>query len=322
MSPEAPSQNDKTKVYRISKSDSFQFPKRTLSRTNSVGKKVSSPRNPVQIYLREAGKIPLLTREEEVELSKRIEKGDEEARNKMIRSNVRLVISIAKNYLGRGLPLLDLIQEGNIGLIKTVDKFDWRKGYKFSTYATWWIRQAITKAIADQSRTVRIPVHMLRSISKLQKTKKEWEKTHGYTPSVKQLAEIMDLTEEKIRKIENTSQYTNSLEKPIGDREEGDVLADFIEDETTPSPVEESYSELLLEELDQVLNKLSSREREIIKLRYGLEDGHPRTLKEVAQVFNLTKEGVRQIELRAQKKLRRPYMKRKLRKFRGLLEEG
>jgi len=311
-----------SETYQVPGADSFEEGKWNLSQKNGGRRRTSTSQDPVKIYLQEIGKVPLLTREEEVELAKRIEKGDDEARQELIQANLRLVVSIAKNYLGRGLSFLDLIQEGNIGLMKTVEKFDWRKGYKFSTYATWWIRQSITRAIADQSRTVRIPVHMLKSIRKLQEYKREWEKEHGHPPSVEDLAELMDTSEDKVRKIENTSQYTDSLERPVGEEEDGGTLADFIEDDDAPSPAEESYHEFLLEELEKTLDRLNERERKIVKLRYGLEDGHPRTLKEVAHVFNITRERVRQIEISAIEKLKHPQMQKKLRKFRGLLKEG
>lgn len=278
----------------------------------------SSTEDPVKIYLQEIGKVPLLTREEEVELAKRVEQGDEEARKKLIEANLRLVVSIAKRYLGRGLSFLDLIQEGNIGLMKTIEKFDYTKGFKFSTYATWWIRQSITRAIADQSRTVRIPVHMIKTIRELKEKKKEWYQKHEEPPSREKLAELMDTSVDKIRQIENISQYTTSLERPIGD-DENDTLADFIEDEGAPSPAEESYREFLKEELDEALSNLTDREKKIVELRYGLRDGHPRTLKEVAQVFNITRERVRQIEIKAIDKLKHPDMQENLRKFRSLL---
>ena len=279
--------------------------------------KTSPSEDPVKIYLQEIGKVPLLTRDEEVELAKRIEKGDQKAREKLIKSNLRLVVSIAKKYLGRGLSFLDLIQEGNIGLMKTIEKFDWRKGYKFSTYATWWIRQSITRAIADQSRTVRIPVHMLKTIREMHEIKQKYIAENGEPPSREKLAELMDCTIQKIRKIENISSYTASLERPIGN-DENDTLADFVEDENAPSPAQEVYRDFMKEELEDALNNLRDRERRILELRYGLKDGHMRTLKEVAGVFNITRERVRQIEIKALEKLKHPKMQENLRKFREL----
>ncbi|MFP4646538.1 MAG: RNA polymerase sigma factor RpoD/SigA [Candidatus Acetothermia bacterium] len=284
-----------------------------------VTAKSKSSEDPVQIYLQEIGKVPLLSREEEVELAKRVEQGDEEARQKLIEANLRLVVSIAKKYVGRGLSFLDLIQEGNIGLMKTIDKFDYRKGFKFSTYATWWIRQSITRAIADQSRTVRIPVHMIKTLRELKEKRSEYEQEHGEPPSREKLAELMGTSKERIRRFENISQYTTSLERPIGD-DDNDTLADFIEDEGAPSPAEESYREFLQEELDEALSNLTEREKKIVELRYGLKDSHPRTLKEVAQVFNITRERVRQIEIKAIEKLKHPKLQENLRKFRELLK--
>lgn len=274
--------------------------------------------DPVKLYLQDIGKIPLLTREEEVELAQAIERGDREAKEKLTLSNLRLVVSIAKRYIGRGLSFLDLIQEGNIGLMRAVEKFDWRKGYKFSTYATWWIRQAITRAIADQSRIIRIPIHMIETVRELNRVKEEHIRERGEVPDLLKLAEELGMPVEKIKRVENVTQYTTSLERPIGD-DENDTLGDFIEDERAPSPIKETLKMFLVEELERALTQLDEREKEILQLRYGLEDGHPRTLKDVARVFNITRERVRQIEIKALEKLKHPSRKQELKKFRELL---
>ena len=274
--------------------------------------------DPVKMYLQDIGRIPLLSRDEEVSLAKRVAGGDKEARDKLITANLRLVVSIAKKYLGRGLSFLDLIQEGNLGLMKAVEKFDYTKGYKFSTYATWWIRQAITRAIADQSRTIRIPVHMIETVRELQRVKKEHVQEHGEPPDLGSLSKELHMPVDKIKRVENVSQYTASLERPIGEEEE-DTLGDFLEDKNAPSPTKETFRMFLGEELEKALNQLNDREKDILKLRYGLEDGHPRTLKDVACVFNITRERVRQIEIKALEKLKHPSRKEELRKFRELL---
>ncbi len=274
--------------------------------------------DPVKMYLQEIGKINLLSREQEVELASRVAAGERCARDELITANLRLVVSIAKRYMGRGLSFLDLIQEGNLGLIRAVEKFDHTKGYKFSTYATWWIRQAITRAIADQSRTIRIPVHMIETVRELQRVKKEHVQEHGSAPDLQALSDELGIPKEKIKQVENVSQYTTSLERPIGEDEE-DTLGDFIEDKKALSPTKETYRMFLVEELDRALNQLTEREKEILKLRYGLEDGHPRTLKDVARVFNITRERVRQIEIKALEKLKHPTRKEELQKFRQLL---
>ena len=279
---------------------------------------IETAEDPVKMYLQDIGRIPLLSRDEEVSLAKRVAGGDKEARDKLITANLRLVVSIAKKYLGRGLSFLDLIQEGNLGLMKAVEKFDYTKGYKFSTYATWWIRQAITRAIADQSRTIRIPVHMIETVRELQRVKKEHVQEHGEPPDLGALSKELHMPVDKIKRVENVSQYTASLERPIGEEEE-DTLGDFLEDKNAPSPTKETFRMFLGEELEKALNQLNDREKDILKLRYGLEDGHPRTLKDVACVFNITRERVRQIEIKALEKLKHPSRKEELRKFRELL---
>ncbi len=349
--------------------------------------------DPVKTYLREIGKVPLLTKEGEVELAKAmeigayaelsiavqagkgakselrknkdlsdverveleelVEKGSaaaellvsssfeeklgeelpqkptpEElndlvrtgraARDRLTISNLRLVVSIAKRYMNRGLSFLDLIQEGNMGLMKAVEKFDYTRGYKFSTYATWWIRQAITRAIADQSRTIRVPVHMIETVRELNRVKREYIQSHGSAPTLEDLSELTGMSIDKIKKVESVSQYTASLERPIGDEDE-DTLGDFIEDPSSPSPTKETFRMFLREQLSRALDQLDEREREILKLRYGLEDGHPRTLKDVSLKFNITRERVRQIEIKAIEKLKHPSRRAELKRFRELL---
>jgi RNA polymerase primary sigma factor len=349
--------------------------------------------DPVKTYLREIGKVPLLTKEGEVELAKAMEIGayaelsiavqagkdakaklkkskdfsDTErveledlvekgsaaaellvsssfeenlgaelpkkptpnelnglvrtgraARDRLTISNLRLVVSIAKRYMNRGLSFLDLIQEGNMGLMKAVEKFDYTRGYKFSTYATWWIRQAITRAIADQSRTIRVPVHMIETVRELNRVKREYIQSHGSAPTLEDLAELTGMSIDKIKKVESVSQYTASLERPIGDEDE-DTLGDFIEDPSSPSPTKETFRMFLREQLSRALDQLDEREREILKLRYGLEDGHPRTLKDVSLKFNITRERVRQIEIKAIEKLKHPSRRAELKRFRELL---
>ncbi len=349
--------------------------------------------DPVKTYLREIGKVPLLTKEGEVELAKSMEIGayaelslakqagaqaarrlksardltpverallddlvhrgaeaaellnssafeeklkDElpvkasreelealvragrAARDRLTISNLRLVVSIAKRYMNRGLSFLDLIQEGNMGLMKAVEKFDFARGYKFSTYATWWIRQAITRAIADQSRTIRVPVHMIETVRELNRVKREYIQSHGSAPTLEDLALLTGMSIDKIKKVESVSQYTASLERPIGEEDE-DTLGDFIEDPASPSPTKETFRMFLREQLSRALDQLDEREREILKLRYGLEDGHPRTLKDVSLKFNITRERVRQIEIKAIEKLKHPSRRAELRKFRELL---
>lgn len=270
--------------------------------------------DPVRMYLKEIGKVPLLTAEEEIDLAKRMENGDEEAKKKLCEANLRLVVSIAKRYVGRGMLFLDLIQEGNLGLIKAVDKFDWRKGYKFSTYATWWIRQAITRSIADQARTIRIPVHMVETINKLIRISRQLLQEYGREPTPEEIAKEMDLPEEKVREILKIAQEPVSLETPIGE-EEDSHLGDFIPDDDVPAPAEAAAFSMLKEQLMEVLGTLTEREQKVLKLRFGLEDGRARTLEEVGKQFDVTRERIRQIEAKALRKLRHPSRSKKLRDY-------
>jgi len=270
--------------------------------------------DPVRMYLKEIGRVPLLSAEEEIELAKRIEQGDEEAKRRLTEANLRLVVSIAKRYVGRGMLFLDLIQEGNMGLIKAVEKFDYRKGYKFSTYATWWIRQAITRAIADQARTIRIPVHMVETINKLIRVQRQLLQDLGREPSPEEIAEEMDLTPEKVREILKIAQEPVSLETPIGE-EDDSHLGDFIEDQDATSPSEHAAYELLKEQLEDVLDTLTDREENVLRLRFGLDDGRTRTLEEVGKVFGVTRERIRQIEAKALRKLRHPSRSKRLKDF-------
>lgn len=270
--------------------------------------------DPVRMYLKEIGRIDLLTAEEEVELAKGIEAGDEEARRRLAEANLRLVVSIAKRYVGRGMLFLDLIQEGNLGLIKAVEKFDYRKGYKFSTYATWWIRQAITRAIADQARTIRIPVHMVETINKLVRINRQLLQELGRDPTPEEIAAEMDIPPERVREIMKIAQEPVSLETPIGE-EEDSHLGDFIEDEDALAPAEAASFILLKEQLEEVLETLTPRERDVLRLRFGLIDGRARTLEEVGQKFNVTRERIRQIEAKALRKLRHPTRSKKLKDY-------
>ncbi len=270
--------------------------------------------DPVRMYLKEIGKVPLLSAEEEIELAKRMEDGDEEAKKKLAEANLRLVVSIAKRYVGRGMLFLDLIQEGNLGLIKAVEKFDYRKGYKFSTYATWWIRQAITRAIADQARTIRIPVHMVETINKLIRVSRQLLQELGREPLPEEIAEEMDIPVERVREILKISQEPVSLETPIGE-EEDSHLGDFIQDENVPVPAEAAAFTLLKEQLVEVLGTLTEREQKVLRLRFGLDDGRARTLEEVGKEFKVTRERIRQIEAKALRKLRHPSRSRKLRDY-------
>ena len=270
--------------------------------------------DPVRMYLKEIGKVPLLTPDEEIELAKRMELGDEEAKKTLAEANLRLVVSIAKRYVGRGMQFLDLIQEGNLGLIKAVEKFDYRKGYKFSTYATWWIRQAITRAIADQARTIRIPVHMVETINRLVRTQRQILQSLGREPSPEEIAKEMDLPVDRVREIMKISQDPVSLETPIGE-EEDSHLGDFIQDDHVEVPVDAATFTLLHEQLMEVLETLTDREQKVLRLRFGLDDGRPRTLEEVGKEFNVTRERIRQIEAKALRKLRHPSRSKKLKDY-------
>ena len=270
--------------------------------------------DPVRMYLREIGRIPLLSYEEELELAKKVLDGDEDAKQKLSESNLRLVVSIAKKYVGRGKLFLDLIQEGNLGLIKAVEKFDYKKGYKFSTYATWWIRQAITRAIADQARTIRIPVHMVETINKLIRTSRHLLQKLGREPSPEEIAEELEMSVEKVMEIQKIAQDPVSLETPIGE-EDDSHLGDFIQDEDSPAPHDSAAYTLLREQLEEVMNTLTPREAKVLKLRFGLEDGKARTLEEVGKEFEVTRERIRQIEAKALRKLRHPSRSKKLRDY-------
>ena len=270
--------------------------------------------DPVRMYLKEIGKVPLLSAEEEIELAKRMELGDQEAKKRLAEANLRLVVSIAKRYVGRGMLFLDLIQEGNLGLIKAVEKFDYRKGYKFSTYATWWIRQAITRAIADQARTIRIPVHMVETINKLIRVSRQLLQELGREPTPEEIAKEMDMPVERVREILKISQEPVSLETPIGE-EEDSHLGDFIQDDNVPVPADAAAFTLLKEQLEEVLGTLTEREQKVLTLRFGLEDGRARTLEEVGKEFNVTRERIRQIEAKALRKLRHPSRSRKLKDY-------
>lgn len=282
-----------------------------LEEFNIPGIKINDP---VRMYLKEIGRVPLLSAEEEIKLAKRIEDGDEEAKRALAEANLRLVVSIAKRYVGRGMLFLDLIQEGNMGLIKAVEKFDYRKGYKFSTYATWWIRQAITRAIADQARTIRIPVHMVETINKLIRVSRQLLQELGREPTPEEIAVEMDLTPEKVREIMKISQEPVSLETPIGE-EDDSHLGDFIEDQEALAPSDAAAYELLKEQLEDVLDTLTEREENVLRLRFGLDDGRTRTLEEVGKVFGVTRERIRQIEAKALRKLRHPSRSKRLKDF-------
>ena len=270
--------------------------------------------DPVRMYLKEIGKVPLLTADEEIELAKRMEHGDEDAKKRLCEANLRLVVSIAKRYVGRGMLFLDLIQEGNLGLIKAVDKFDYTKGYKFSTYATWWIRQAITRSIADQARTIRIPVHMVETINKLIRVSRQLLQAYGREPSPEEIAEEMGISVEKVREIQKIAQEPVSLETPIGE-EEDSHLGDCIPEEDVPAPAEAAAFSMLKEQLIEVLDTLTEREQKVLKLRFGLEDGRARTLEEVGKEFDVTRERIRQIEAKALRKLRHPSRSKKLKDY-------
>ena len=270
--------------------------------------------DPVKMYLKDIGRVPLLSADDEIELARKMQEGDEEAKKKLSEANLRLVVSIAKRYVGRGMLFLDLIQEGNLGLIKAVEKFDYQKGFKFSTYATWWIRQAITRAIADQARTIRIPVHMVETINKLTRVSRLLTQRYGREPTPAEIAKEMNISEERVREIQKIAQDPVSLETPIGE-EEDSHLGDFIEDETTTTPSDSVSTTMLKETLLSVLNSLTPREEKVLRLRYGVDDGRPRTLEEVGKEFNVTRERIRQIEAKALRKLRHPSRSKHLKDF-------
>ena len=290
-----------------------EVPEEEITDTDALMDSFSTD-DPVRMYLKEIGKVPLLTPEEEIALAIRMAEGDEEAKHRMTEANLRLVVSIAKRYVGRGMLFLDLIQEGNLGLIKAVEKFDYTKGYKFSTYATWWIRQAITRAIADQARTIRIPVHMVETINKTIRVSRQLLQELGHDPSAEEIAEEMDMPVEKVRDILKIAQEPVSLETPIGE-EEDSHLGDFIPDEDASEPSEAASFSLLREQLEEVLNTLAPREKKVLELRFGIADGRTRTLEEVGKEFNVTRERIRQIEAKALRKLRHPSRSKKLRDF-------
>ena len=281
---------------------------------NDIGGEGIAIDDPVRMYLKEIGKVQLLSAQEEIDLAKRMAEGDQEAKQKLAEANLRLVVSVAKRYVGRGMLFLDLIQEGNLGLIKAVEKFDYRKGYKFSTYATWWIRQAITRAIADQARTIRIPVHMVETINKLIRVNRQLLQDYGRDPRPDEIAREMGISEEKVREIIKVAQEPVSLETPIGE-EEDSHLGDFIPDDDAPAPAEQAAFTLLKEQLMEVLDTLTPREEKVLRLRFGLDDGKARTLEEVGREFNVTRERIRQIEAKALRKLRHPSRSKKLKDF-------
>ena len=294
--------------------DLGETPKPTADTAGVTDDKNITIDDPVKVYLKEIGKVPLLTPEEEIELAIRIGDNDPAAKRRLTEANLRLVVSIAKRYVGRGMQFLDLIQEGNLGLIKAVDKFDYTKGFKFSTYATWWIRQAITRAIADQARTIRIPVHMVETINKVKKTNSQLLHKNGRDPTAEEIAEVLDMPVDKVREIMRVAQEPVSLETPIGE-EEDSHLGDFIPDDDAPAPADAASATLLKEELAPVLKTLTPREERVLSMRFGLTDGHPHTLEEVGKEFNVTRERIRQIEAKALRKLRHPTRSKKLRDY-------
>lgn len=304
---------DKDDDILLEKSDTDNTEDESTENVLTVPKGISVD-DPVRMYLKEIGKVPLLTAEEEIELAKSMEQGDERSKRKLAEANLRLVVSIAKRYVGRGMLFLDLIQEGNMGLIKAVEKFDYRKGYKFSTYATWWIRQAITRAIADQARTIRIPVHMVETINKLIRVSRQLLQELGREPLPEEIAKEMNLDEEKVREIIKIAQEPVSLETPIGE-EEDSHLGDFIPDDDAQAPSEAATFTMLKEQLVEVLDTLTQREQKVLRLRFGLDDGRARTLEEVGREFDVTRERIRQIEAKALRKLRHPSRSKKLKDF-------
>ena len=301
--------DDDADIEKMDDAEEIELDKIDLSVPEGV-----SIEDPVRMYLKEIGKVSLLTADEEIELAKRMEQGDEEAKKRLAEANLRLVVSIAKRYVGRGMLFLDLIQEGNLGLIKAVEKFDYRKGYKFSTYATWWIRQAITRAIADQARTIRIPVHMVETINKLIRVSRQLLQELGREPTPEEIAEEMKMPVDRVREILKISQEPVSLETPIGE-EEDSHLGDFIQDDNVPVPADAAAFTLLKEQLIEVLGTLTEREQKVLRLRFGLDDGRARTLEEVGKEFNVTRERIRQIEAKALRKLRHPSRSRKLKDY-------
>lgn len=294
--------------------DNFDVKIPKASEIGVVDEKNANIDDPVKVYLKEIGKVPLLTPEEEIELAIRIASDDSEAKKRLAEANLRLVVSIAKRYVGRGMQFLDLIQEGNLGLIKAVDKFDYTKGFKFSTYATWWIRQAITRAIADQARTIRIPVHMVETINKVKKTSSQLLHENGRDPTAEEIAQKLGMSVDKVRDIMRVAQEPVSLETPIGE-EEDSHLGDFIPDDDAPAPADAASMTLLKEQLDEVLQTLTPREARVLRLRFGLEGGHPHTLEEVGVEFDVTRERIRQIEAKALRKLRHPSRSKKLKDY-------
>ncbi|MFS0861590.1 RNA polymerase sigma factor RpoD [Fredinandcohnia sp. 179-A 10B2 NHS] len=304
---EAEDDDDDPKIHELAKEEEFDLNDLSVP----PGVKINDP---VRMYLKEIGRVDLLSADDEIQLAERIEQGDEEAKRRLAEANLRLVVSIAKRYVGRGMLFLDLIQEGNMGLIKAVEKFDYRKGFKFSTYATWWIRQAITRAIADQARTIRIPVHMVETINKLIRVQRQLLQDLGREPTPEEIGEDMDLTPEKVREILKIAQEPVSLETPIGE-EDDSHLGDFIEDQDATSPSEHAAYELLKEQLEDVLDTLTDREENVLRLRFGLDDGRTRTLEEVGKVFGVTRERIRQIEAKALRKLRHPSRSKRLKDF-------
>lgn len=308
---------DTENLYKALEENGITVVEQTVSKNDQLIQKIMSEVNiddSVKMYLKDIGRVPLLTPEEELEIAQKMVEGDVDAKNKLINANLRLVVSIAKRYVGRGMQFLDLIQEGNLGLMKAVDKFDYTKGFKFSTYATWWIRQAITRAIADQARTIRIPVHMVETINKLTKVSRLLLQQLGREPTTAEIAEAMNITEERVIEIQRIAQDPVSLETPIGE-EDDSHLGDFIEDTNVTAPIDAAESKMLKEQVEEILNTLAPREAMVLILRYGLRDNRPRTLEEVGKVFNVTRERIRQIEAKALRRLKNPNKTKKLRDF-------